>query len=253
MDYVYDIKGWLSAKYFHSQNSGNFLQRIDYIYNIRGWLTQIDNPASFSENDKFGLKLYYNTAPTGGTARYNGNISGMGWGTTSNNNANANMLYRFTYDTNNRLIKADFYKTGYDFKAFQCIYAYDKNGNFENLDRRKSDGAYIDLMTFYYSHGRLLCIDDYVYDAPNVINYPGVFNGSNAFLYDNNGNMAYEPCREMETGYNLLDLPNNINHGLNRKVDYFYTFDGEKLRKTVENNGIVTKVDYCGLPTYQIL
>jgi len=26
-----------------------------------------------------------------------------------------------------------------------------------------------------------------------------------------------------------------------------------KLRKTVENSGTVTKVDYCGLPTYKIL
>lgn len=31
----------------------------------------------------------------------------------------------------------------------------------------------------------------------------------------------------------------------------FYTFNGEKLRKTVENSGTVTKTDYCGPFVYQ--
>ncbi len=31
----------------------------------------------------------------------------------------------------------------------------------------------------------------------------------------------------------------------------FYTFNGEKLRKTVEDNGTITKVDYCGPFVYE--
>lgn len=37
----------------------------------------------------------------------------------------------------------------------------------------------------------------------------------------------------------------------NRKIKYFYTFNGEKLRQTVENNGTITKVDYCGPFVYE--
>jgi RHS repeat-associated protein len=52
--------------------------------------------------------------------------------------------------------------------------------------------------------------------------------------------------------YNLLNLPYELNWlGQNKYVRYFYTFDGEKLRKTVENNGTVTKVDYCGPFIYE--
>jgi RHS repeat-associated protein len=52
--------------------------------------------------------------------------------------------------------------------------------------------------------------------------------------------------------YNLLNLPYELNWlGQNKYVRYFYTFDGEKLRKTVENNGTVTKVDYCGPFVYE--
>jgi len=28
--------------------------------------------------------------------------------------------------------------------------------------------------------------------------------------------------------------------------NYFHTFDREKVRQTVEENGTITKVDYCG-------
>jgi hypothetical protein len=53
-------------------------------------------------------------------------------------------------------------------------------------------------------------------------------------------------------GYNLLNLPNLINwNGLKRKINYFYTFNGTKLRKTVEDNGTITKVDYCGPFVYE--
>jgi hypothetical protein len=100
--YSYDETGAKRVQYLHSEGTnGAFLQRNNYKYNIRGWLTEINNPSSFTDNSKFGLKLYYNSPPTGGTATYNGNISGMGWGTTSSSNANANMLYRFTYNNKN--------------------------------------------------------------------------------------------------------------------------------------------------------
>ena len=228
---------------------------MDYLYNIRGWLTQIDNPASFSENDKFGLKLYYNTAPTGGTARYNGNISGMGWGTTSNNNANANMLYRFTYNTNNHLTKADFYKSGVPSNGLDVLYTYNNNGYLLSLTRLNKAGNYLDRLTISPDGNRISTITDLAGDVAGVTDYPGSTSQVGGYIYDGNGNLTQETNKLMNFSYNLLNLPREVNYwpGGNAKIKYYYTFDGEKLRKTVENNGIVTKVDYCGLPIYKTL
>lgn len=240
--------GQLADKYLHSQSGGNFLQRMDYTYNIRGWLTQIDDPTSFSENDKFGLQLYYNTAPSGGTALYNGNIGGMKWGTP----ANSNLLYRFTYDGLNRLTNADFDKSGYAAGAFDCTYSYDANGNTASINRKKLNGAYSDQLTYNYTGNRLNYVNDASGDVPNVVDYPGT-SGSYTFAYDANGNMAFEPNKSLTVAYNLLSLPKQADFGSNRKINYFYTFDGVKLRQVVENSGTLTKVDYCGPFVYETL
>ena len=48
-----------------------------------------------------------------------------------------------------------------------------------------------------------------------------------------------------------MNLPRELNFGSNRKINYFYNFDGEKQRQTVENNGTLTKTDYCGPFVYE--
>jgi RHS repeat-associated protein len=51
---------------------------------------------------------------------------------------------------------------------------------------------------------------------------------------------------------NQTFIPQEINLlGLNRRINYYYNFDGAKLRKRVENNGTLTKVDYCGPFIYE--
>jgi len=243
----YDETGNLIDKYLHSVSSSNFLQRLDYTYNIRGWLTQINDPASFSEYDKFGLKLYYNSAPTGGTALYNGNISGMGWGTPTN----SNLLYRFTYDTKNRLTAADFYNSSYGSYSFDCSYTYDNNGNFATINRRSSSGSYMDKMTFTKSGNQITSIDDDYADVSGIVDYPGVNGGSGTFTYDSNGNLSYEPTKGITLTYNLLNLPAESDFGSNQQINYFYTFGGSKLRQAVEDDGTVTKIDYCGPFVYE--
>lgn len=49
----------------------------------------------------------------------------------------------------------------------------------------------------------------------------------------------------------MLNLPKELNFGSNKKINYFYNFDGEKQRQVVENNGTLTKVDYCGPFVYE--
>ncbi|MFW6327939.1 MAG: hypothetical protein ACOC2F_06460 [Bacteroidota bacterium] len=85
-------------------------------------------------------------------------------------------------------------------------------------------------------------------DVAGVTDYPGSTSQVGGYTYDGNGNLTQETNKLMNFNYNLLNLPREVNYwaGANAKIKYYYTFDGEKLRKTVENNGIVTKVDYCG-------
>jgi len=104
---------------------------------------------------------------------------------------------------------------------------------------------------FTYQGNRVTGLKDIAGDKAGVIDYPGV-NNSLPYVYDYNGNVTNEPHKQLSIGYNLLNLPYLINwNGLNRKINYFYTFNGEKLRKTVEDNGTITKVDYCGPFVYE--
>ena len=191
----YNEAGELVDKYLHSVSGGTFLQRNDYLYNVRGWLTEINSPATFSENDQFGLKLYYNSAPTGGAAKYNGNI--------------------------------------------------------KTLNRSSIAGSYIDQLTYQYSGNKITGLKDDSGDIANTVDYPGS-TSTLSFNYDNNGNVTGEPHKQITLDYNLINLPRAINlNGQNRYIYYYYTFDGEKLRKTVENNGVITKTDYCGPFVYE--
>lgn len=244
----YNEAGELVDKYLHSVSGGAFLQRMDYTYNIRGWLTLINSPTSFTENDKFGLELNYNVAPSGGSPLYNGNISGMKWGVYGNNYTD--MLYRFSYDGSNRLTSADFYKSGYSTSAFDCTYAYDSNGNLSSLVRKNTSGSTIDNLSYNYNGNKINYVNDASGDYASTVDYPGDASSS-TFSYDQNGNMTYEPSKGISLDYNLLNLPVEADFGSNRKINYFYTFDGEKVRQAVEDNGTVSKTDYCGPFVYE--
>ena len=252
--YSYDETGAKRVQYLHSEGTnGAFLQRNNYKYNIRGWLTEINNPSSFTDNSKFGLKLYYNSPPTGGTATYNGNISGMGWGTTSSSNANANMLYRFTYNNKNQLTKADFYKSGVTANGLDANYTYSHNGNLLTVNRFNKAGSYIDRITTQYTGNKINLIADLAGDIPNVTDYPGSTSQVGGFIYDQNGNLIQETNKLIYIDYNLFNLPKEVNYwaGNNRRINYYYNFDGAKLRKRVEDNGTLVKTDYCGPFVYE--
>ena len=204
------------------------------------------NPGSFTENDKFGMKLEYNTVTSPAVAKYNGNIASFTWGTLNLTNAR----YVYTYDNNNRLTNANYTATANSY-ALDETFTYDANGNITAVNRYNYSGTYIDRLVFTYSGNRVTGLKDNAGDNAYVIDYPGTYN-SLPYIYDYNGNVTNEPHKQIGIGYNMLNLPYLINwNGLNRKINYFYTFNGEKLRKTVEDNGTITKVDYCGPFVYE--
>jgi len=112
---VYNEAGLLKTKYLHSVKSTGlaFMQKVDYTYNVRGWLTGINNPGLTSgDGDKFGMKIGYNRQPDGSTTGlYNGNISGIKWGTAYL--TYQNLQYLFTYDDVSRLSTSTFSGTGF--------------------------------------------------------------------------------------------------------------------------------------------
>ena len=245
--YSYDQTGAQRIGYLHSESGGSFLQRNNYTYNIRGWLTQINNPSTFTENSKFGLKLYYNGGPWPCPTFYNGNIAGMLWGTPTH----SSMYYVYSYDGNNRMTNANFSRSGMSPTALDVSYTYDLNGNIKTLDRYGFQGTYIDRLTITYSGNQVIGLSDASGDVAQVTDYPGI-SSPMALNYDDNGNVDVETHKLIETTYNLLNLPFELNWlGQNRRINYYYTFEGEKLRKRVENNGILTKEDYCGPYVYE--
>ena len=252
--YVYDEAGNQKIKYQDSQNNSAFLQKIDYKYNIRGWLTQINDPASFTaDNDKFGLKLYYQTPPTGGTACFNGNISGMGWGSV----LKPNLLSRFTYDRLNRLTASNYVGTAYVAGAFGTSYSYNDNGFASRITRKNSTAAVIDDLYIGNIGNKISSItwdNGGDYGGSSYVDYPGLSSANNLqFIYENNGNMMYDPYKLMWLSYNRLNLPEVINFGSNKKISYFYTASGQKVRQVVESAGTLTKVDYCGPFVYETI
>lgn len=130
-------------------------------------------------------------------------------------------------------------------------FAYDVNGNITKTSRYDYNGVLTDSMKFSYTGNRITGSYDKQGDVAAVIDFPGSVT-SKTPTYDYNGNETTEPHKQLGIGYNLLNLPYLINwNGLNRKVSYFYTFNGQKLRKTVEDNSTITKIDYCGPFVYE--
>lgn len=162
------------------------------------------------------------------------------------------MMYAYTYDGNNRLATANFTKTGVNANGLDEGFAYDVNGNITKISRYDYNGVLTDSIKCTYSGNSIQSMYDKQGDVASVVDFPGSITPKSV-NYDQNGNETSEPHRYIATTYNLLNLPKQIIWGgsVNRKISYFYTFNGEKLRKTVEDNGTITKVDYCGPFVYE--
>lgn len=246
---VYNEAGLLKTKYLHSQNNEAFLQKIDYKYNIRSWLTAINDPSlstASADGDRFGMKLFYNREPDGGTSNvcYNGNIYAMQWGTPNYQN----MEYTFAYDEANRLTSADFSHNILSTGAFDTDYGYNKNGNHTYIAR---EGQYNDDLSLHYSGNRLNYVLDYGSNGSNSDDYPGT-ESILYFSYDNNGNMTYEPNRSLNITYNQLNLPYYLDFGSNNRMINYYKSGGEKVySKTLNSDGTSRALTYCGMFVYE--
>jgi len=260
----YNELGELVAKKLHSTNVNSnqkkYLQKIDYSYNIRGWLSKINDCLLSNNNDLFGMQLYYNdidkldnvTVPTT-SQQYNGNISAV-ISAVKNDDADVRG-YGFIYDNFDRLKKANYAESA-NLSNNKGKYSvenitYDKNGNLKTLNRKfNSANTLADQLTYNYytKSNKLKKVVDPKGDVANLSDY--VVRSSGQYTYDNNGNMIFDPGKNVSIKYNHLNLPECIifNSG---KIFYHYDAVGTKLSMTVEsNNTIDKKNDYIGNIVY---
>jgi RHS repeat-associated protein len=247
---VYNEAGMLKTKYLHSTSvTTPFMQKIDYKYNIRGWLTGINDPGLASgEGDRFGMKLGYNLLPDGTSGTgvcYNGNISGMKWGTPNYQN----LQYNFTYDGANRLTQALFTGAGFSTYSFKTLYNYSKNGSIVLL-RRYGNTSYpwIDNITYGYEGAgscRLKYSNDSQGDVAGVEDFSGTLTGDSAcYSYDPNGNLTLDDYKGLSITYNDNNLPQELDFGNNNSINYFYDATGEKMLRVVSDSLSNTNLTY---------
>jgi len=260
----YDELGRVFKKTLHGG-----LQSILQTYNVRSWIKSINSPV-FSET------LFYQDAPTGATALYNGNISAMQWG----NNGLQDKQYLFTYDQLNRLKKAK-YSPGESYN--EEVGSYDRNGNINTLIRKgyvhqtTMDPVVgnIDNLTLGYYGNQLVSVRDAVNSAYNLTTNDFKDHTTSAYVsykYDANGNLIADYNKGIAwIKYNSLNLPSKIQFINGNKSEYLYDASGVKRESkysyavntmqipwgqtSTENTGnnlcLKSKTDYCGSYIYE--
>ena len=183
------------------------------------------------------------------TGEYGGNISQMTWQTRGREKQS----YTFKYDYINRMTEADYADISNAGAITNDRYTekltYDIRGNIQTLQRNGYNSTscawgQIDNLTYQYDpynqgynpYNKVYKITDYSDASKGFVTQS---NGS-AYSYDVDGNMTADPNKGI-TGitYNHLNLPTVITFTSNRTITFLYDASGNKLRKTVNNNGTV--------------
>ena len=216
MAYTYDPLGRLKTT---TSGSGSNAVTTTDSWNIQGWLTA--RTAMKGSSNIFSMSLgYYSPVQSGATARYSGDISSWAW-TQYGQPAKA---YAFTYDGAHRLTAGQYYNNGTSTNALsEKSISYDKAGNITALSRYNNSGAATSLAYSYTGNRR------------------------NNYSYDVNGNVTSDATNNLQSSYNLINLPSQIKSGSTVKANYTYLSDGTKAKAL---NASGAGYDYAGSFTY---
>ena len=279
---AYTVKDELQTKYL-GKVGASWLQTVDYAYLENGFLQSINdgtiggttmtpdlcspalpNPGNTGENDLFQLTLNYDQVELGvsGTAQYNGNIAQLIWRVRGRER----QTYGFDYDFLNRLDLANYYditdggtpRSSTNKYSVDIGYADDR-GNIGSITRNGLywDGSCwvedeIDDLTFSYYPGtnRLKDVDDAATNATAAeegFKPYSIGDSSADYFYDENGNLIFDPSKELSISYNYLNLPQRIEDADCKVLEFTYDAAGMKLRKTVKDGAVtITTQDYVG-------
>ena len=110
----------------------------------------------------------------------------------------------------------------------------------------------IDDLTFSYYPGtnRLKDVDDAATNATAAeegFKPYSIGDSSADYFYDENGNLIFDPSKELSISYNYLNLPQRIEDADCKVLEFTYDAAGMKLRKTVKDGAVtITTQDYVG-------
>jgi RHS repeat-associated protein len=247
--FTYDELGQLTGKRYPGANDAKF----DYTYNIRGWLKRINNPGVSNASTKlFAQELYYQDA--GDSIRqFNGNIARATW----KGQDNTEREYTYRYDPANRLTKASYRVPTASVQngrySLPSI-TYDPNGNITALKRHNQVTAttwgLVDNLTYSYnSHeNRLANVTDAVVNSNHLSKDFRNDSGNSSYAYDVNANLTANSDKNItQITYNHLNLPQTITFtGTARKIDFWYSADGVKMRQKNTDGAVEKEFDYLG-------
>ncbi len=269
MIYEYNPLGQLVDKKLHSTNGTNYLQSVDMRYNIRGQLLSINNSArnintdnNDESNDVFGMEILYDkdeNTGLGNTKYYSGMISAIKWSAASPANTDERS-FKYSYDNLYRLTLSKYQakENGVWTKhldGFNETLSYDENGNILSLQRSavlNNSITQIDALTYSYkntdTHNQLENISDAIPTNTTGYGYRNYTGSSNAYMYDDNGNLTTDPKKGTTITYNELNKPTLIQISSTKKVEYRYDAAGNRISKYIYNNSsTVTKsIEYIG-------
>ncbi|WP_339695985.1 DUF6443 domain-containing protein [uncultured Marixanthomonas sp.] len=253
----YDDLGRLEVKKTGGTDvtGGNYFQKVDYTYNVRGWLTGINDLEDLAEQgeplDLFAFKINYTEVENdiNGAVKplFNGNIAETFWRTSSDN---IKRKYGYSYDYTNRLLDAWYQKPDAANpinQSFDEHLTYDSNGNILTLKRNGSQEVTgtpiaIDDLNYDYDDGNRLTS---VFDSennPEGFNDGNLVDGDDFYTYDDFGNLTEDLYKGItDISYNHLNLPVKVAFGTEGVIDYLYTADGLKLKRSVTEGGTLTK------------
>jgi RHS repeat-associated protein len=267
--YEYNPLGQLVDKKLHSTNGTNYLQSVDMRYNIRGQLLSINNSArnintdnNDESNDVFGMEILYDkdeNTGLGNTKYYSGMISAIKWSAASPANTDERS-FKYSYDNLYRLTLSKYQakENGVWTKhldGFNETLSYDENGNILSLQRSavlNNSITQIDALTYSYkntdTHNQLENISDAIPTNTTGYGYRNYTGSSNAYMYDDNGNLTTDPKKGTTITYNELNKPTLIQISSTKKVEYRYDAAGNRISKYIYNNSsTVTKsIEYIG-------
>lgn len=264
-----------------------WLQKIDYSYRSNGMMEGINlnstgklsgaqlalpsnggsyvnpNPGqpgttSYDDKDLFQLQLYRDVVATGTSApaRFNGDITSV----ATQVRGRRQQLWNLSYDGYDRMTNASFYQrerhgvSPSAYSSYSETPSYYTYGDINRLTRygleKSTQGTYTkrqyDNMVYHY-----------IPETRQVKKITESFPGSNSlgytplpgeYQYDLNGNMTFDPSKQIAVSYNHLDLPEEISWADGRKLLMTYDAGGTLLtRQEVANGGSVLKrTDYIG-------
>jgi RHS repeat-associated protein len=227
---------------------------------------------SSSSTDKFfGFDLGYDKTTVASlgsytAAQYNGNIGGMVWKSTGDDEVRK---YDFGYDRVNRLTAADFnqYTSGFnktaglDFSVSGL--GYDANGNILTQSQngwKVSGSNFIDQLTYSYTTNtnKLLGVTDGSNDYASKLGdfkYDANTKTSTDYTYDVNGNLIADNNKKISAiSYNHLNLPSAITVTDKGSIAYTYDAAGNKLKKiTTEGSSVTTTLYMFGIYENDVL